>query len=338
MDELTLDGETYVSTKRAAKITGYAKDYVGQLCREGRVNARLVGRNWYVLESSIKEHRFGEEQATNVQNGPELEPVASNPEGWQPSQYEHEPVSELPVFNRDNVNHVDLDTFLEEDDSYVQSSEVVQEMQSAWQDWFRREKQEEIAAENTGDADEPQNDSNYEENKEEPAEEIAETPEEPVQIIKNEPEEEIPVAIHREIEEEPVREASYEPLQASTTVVEDESEQVPVYRSYARPEPIQRPQMPMPTRIAASSHEDFGMNREANGRIYKANKKLKRNQVVIRESNKASNLWRFIFVLIMLAGIFMAFAGSGFFDTYFKQDSPNSFPFQFLGGERVINK
>ena len=48
----------YVSSKRAAKITGYAKDYVGQLCREGRVSARLVGRNWYVLESSIREAPF----------------------------------------------------------------------------------------------------------------------------------------------------------------------------------------------------------------------------------------------------------------------------------------
>jgi hypothetical protein len=59
MDELTLDDKKYISSKQAAKITGYAKDYVGQLCREGRVQARLVGRSWYVLESSIKDHRFG---------------------------------------------------------------------------------------------------------------------------------------------------------------------------------------------------------------------------------------------------------------------------------------
>ncbi len=42
MNELTLDGKTYVSSRRAAEITGYAKDYVGQLCREGHVEARLV--------------------------------------------------------------------------------------------------------------------------------------------------------------------------------------------------------------------------------------------------------------------------------------------------------
>lgn len=58
MDELTLDGKIYLSSKQAAKITGYAKDYIGQLCREGRVEARLVGRSWYVLEESLKSHRF----------------------------------------------------------------------------------------------------------------------------------------------------------------------------------------------------------------------------------------------------------------------------------------
>jgi len=59
MDELTIDERKYISSKRAAEITGYAKDYVGQLCRGGYVPARRVGRNWYVLESAIKDHRFG---------------------------------------------------------------------------------------------------------------------------------------------------------------------------------------------------------------------------------------------------------------------------------------
>jgi hypothetical protein len=59
MDELIIDERKYISSKRAAKITGYAKDYVGQLCREGYVEARRVGRSWYVLESAIKDHKFG---------------------------------------------------------------------------------------------------------------------------------------------------------------------------------------------------------------------------------------------------------------------------------------
>lgn len=65
MDELTIDERKYISSKRAALITGYAKDYVGQLCRGGYVPARRVGRNWYVLESAIKDHRFGVTSSEN---------------------------------------------------------------------------------------------------------------------------------------------------------------------------------------------------------------------------------------------------------------------------------
>src|SRR5271155_2795244 len=90
MDEITLDDKTYVSSKRAAQITGYAKDYVGQLCREGRVEARLVGRNWYVLESSIRAHRFG--APANVAGAGKGEEVSSEISSntsamstWQPS-------------------------------------------------------------------------------------------------------------------------------------------------------------------------------------------------------------------------------------------------------------
>lgn len=59
MEELIIDDKKFVSSKRAAQITGYAKDYIGQLCREGYVEAKRVGRSWYVLEAGIKDHRFG---------------------------------------------------------------------------------------------------------------------------------------------------------------------------------------------------------------------------------------------------------------------------------------
>ena len=60
MKELTLNGRTYLTTKRAAEITGYTTDYVGQLARQGKVDAQLVGRNWYIGEDSIKKHKFGD--------------------------------------------------------------------------------------------------------------------------------------------------------------------------------------------------------------------------------------------------------------------------------------
>lgn len=59
MDDYALDlgGKTYISSKRAAEITGYTKDYVGQLARGGKIDAKLVGRNWYINEKSILAHK-----------------------------------------------------------------------------------------------------------------------------------------------------------------------------------------------------------------------------------------------------------------------------------------
>lgn len=121
MDELTIGDKTYISSKQAAKITGYAKDYVGQLCREGRVEARLVGRNWYVLESSIREHRFG----TVVQESKsEPEPSQdSRPYTWSAPVY----VPEEPAI---------VPTLAPKEPEIVASRKIVSEMQTAWQEWF----------------------------------------------------------------------------------------------------------------------------------------------------------------------------------------------------------
>lgn len=67
MNELYFKGEKYISSRRAAQLTGYTKDYVGQLCRGGKVEARLVGRNWYVHEASITEHKKGGRKITTKQ-------------------------------------------------------------------------------------------------------------------------------------------------------------------------------------------------------------------------------------------------------------------------------
>ena len=105
MDELLIEDKKYVSSKRAAKITGYAKDYIGQLCREGRVPARLVGRSWYVLEAAIRDHRFGaveERGAKEVaqENFPMHSPSPLL-QTWQPPRYEASPNTEfLPSLNR----------------------------------------------------------------------------------------------------------------------------------------------------------------------------------------------------------------------------------------------
>src|ERR1039457_2982802 len=56
-DSLLIEGKQYISTSRAAEIAGYSNDYVGQLCRAGKLDCWMIGRNWYVEEASILKHK-----------------------------------------------------------------------------------------------------------------------------------------------------------------------------------------------------------------------------------------------------------------------------------------
>lgn len=122
MDELLIEDRRYVSSKRAAKMTGYAKDYIGQLCREGRVPARLVGRSWYVLESAIRDHRFG---ANDVE--PEKEsPLSST---WESPHYESVPAEHVLPINRFEPQPVALPE---------NETDLSQQLQDSWKAWFER--------------------------------------------------------------------------------------------------------------------------------------------------------------------------------------------------------
>ena len=66
MKELAIDGKKYVKASAIAKDLGYTSDYVGQLCRGGKIDAQLVGRSWYVDRDSIqayKKSRYRSNQA-----------------------------------------------------------------------------------------------------------------------------------------------------------------------------------------------------------------------------------------------------------------------------------
>jgi len=54
---IAFDGKDFVSAGRAAGITGYHADYVGQLAREGKVLSRQVGSRWYVDREGILSHK-----------------------------------------------------------------------------------------------------------------------------------------------------------------------------------------------------------------------------------------------------------------------------------------
>lgn len=57
-DSLILEHKKFISAKQASVLVGYAQDYVGQLCREGKIESKMVGRTWFVSEESILNHKI----------------------------------------------------------------------------------------------------------------------------------------------------------------------------------------------------------------------------------------------------------------------------------------
>lgn len=62
MDTVILDGVEYVKASVVAKRFRYTSDYIGQLCRGKKVDARLVGRTWFVNPVSLEEHKQNKHQ------------------------------------------------------------------------------------------------------------------------------------------------------------------------------------------------------------------------------------------------------------------------------------
>ncbi len=62
-DALILQDKKYISAKRAAIIFGYSSDYVGQLCREGKIECTMVGRSWFVSEESVLNHKLSNSES-----------------------------------------------------------------------------------------------------------------------------------------------------------------------------------------------------------------------------------------------------------------------------------
>lgn len=57
MDVLLIGEREYMKVSSAARETGYTTDYIGQLCRAKKIDAKLVGRTWYVLADEVHAHR-----------------------------------------------------------------------------------------------------------------------------------------------------------------------------------------------------------------------------------------------------------------------------------------
>lgn len=54
---ISFDGRSYISSARAAKITGYNPDYVTQLAREGKILSKQVGNRWFIDQEGVVAHK-----------------------------------------------------------------------------------------------------------------------------------------------------------------------------------------------------------------------------------------------------------------------------------------
>lgn len=59
MEVVVIDGVDYVKASQAAKRFKYTSDYIGQLCRGKKIDAKLIGRTWYVNPLSLTSHKTG---------------------------------------------------------------------------------------------------------------------------------------------------------------------------------------------------------------------------------------------------------------------------------------
>ncbi len=57
METVTHGGTVFTKATVLAKKYRYTTDYIGQLCRGGKVESKLIGRAWFVNEESLLQHK-----------------------------------------------------------------------------------------------------------------------------------------------------------------------------------------------------------------------------------------------------------------------------------------
>lgn len=65
---IEFNNSAYYSTKKAAEEVEYSRDYISRLCRNDEVDARRVGRSWYVQIDSLKSYIEEQEKEKERRN------------------------------------------------------------------------------------------------------------------------------------------------------------------------------------------------------------------------------------------------------------------------------
>ena len=91
--------------------------------------ARLVGRSWYVLETAIEDHRFGEHGAEKKIQEESLVPVP--PTTWESPRYETFMPEKLP-----SIHHLKDERISATEGSQEEDVGVAHRLQDSWRAWF----------------------------------------------------------------------------------------------------------------------------------------------------------------------------------------------------------
>ena len=67
-NSLILQDKNYISAKQVQSLFGYTSDYVGQLCRAGKLESKMIGRSWFVTEQSIIDYKNSVADAVKEKN------------------------------------------------------------------------------------------------------------------------------------------------------------------------------------------------------------------------------------------------------------------------------
>ncbi len=106
--DINLGGTIYISSKRAAEITGYAQDYVGQLARAGSIEAKRVSGLWYVIEASLIKYKESADEYKP--EPPSRDGAIQNPEvtvSFDGKDYiSAHRASKITGYNQDYVGHL----------------------------------------------------------------------------------------------------------------------------------------------------------------------------------------------------------------------------------------
>ena len=62
-DEIYLDGVRYISAGDSAALSGFTRDYIARLCKDGKISGRRVGKQWYANLESLQKFILGQEHA-----------------------------------------------------------------------------------------------------------------------------------------------------------------------------------------------------------------------------------------------------------------------------------